>query len=167
MPQSTLCYPRSARQSQQQQSVDVRSVAREHRGMAPRSRGVDITTFRWFQPLLAKALMAQARGMRRINYVGSWMYTGDRIADALFAYAAALARSGGADVVDFPGRGADGRLTRLRVVIGPASQLEAEDLTSGEGWAEVVDDAVVARLERLTAALNEGRDSQPPATFPG
>jgi len=89
--------------------------------------------------------------MRRIIYAGSWFYTGDAIAEAFIQYAAALARAETAGVIEFPGRNADGDVQRLQVLIGPASQLIAED--ADVEWPEINSPEAVDRMGRLTAAL--------------
>lgn len=92
------------------------------------------------------------RLMHKIAYAGTVFYTGDRIATALLEYAAALARAGSAVAFTVPARTSDGELTRIEVLIGPASQLASEPV-GDTGWPEIEDDDAVAELERSATAL--------------
>lgn len=96
--------------------------------------------------------------MRRVLYGGGSILTGDRIADALLDYAAALARAGTADHLSVPGIGSDGQPAAVDLVIGPASQLIAEhEETPGD---DLEDDAFIAELERRSRLVAAGRFDQ-------
>jgi len=92
--------------------------------------------------------------MKRIDYVGNDLLTGDRIADAIMNYATALARRARADRVDVPVF-ADGRISRVELILGPASQLLVESVQDDR--EEPVDDELVADLEQRTARLRDPR----------
>lgn len=92
--------------------------------------------------------------MKRISYGGSTILTGDAIADALLDYATALARAGSADHVRVPGIGPLGRVELFDVVIGPASQVYAENSTGEE---EVLDEVFVADLRHRVSLVAAGR----------
>lgn len=93
--------------------------------------------------------------MDRIHYAGGELLTGTNIARALIAYAEALAQRESAASIDIPVRHDDGTVGRAKILIGPASQLLTESETfSGE---ELVDEALVAELDRLTASLSTMR----------
>lgn len=89
--------------------------------------------------------------MRKIIYGGTSIFTGDRIADAILAYGAALAGASQAAVIEFPGRDASGELRELRLLLGPASQMVTEDIDIE--WPEIVSPETVAQLDDLTAGL--------------
>ncbi|MFJ3491039.1 hypothetical protein [Leifsonia aquatica] len=89
--------------------------------------------------------------MRKIIYGGTSIFTGDRIADAILDYGAALAGASQADVIDFPGRDASGELRELRLLLGPASQMVSEDVDIE--WPEILSPETVAHLDDLTAFL--------------
>jgi hypothetical protein len=88
--------------------------------------------------------------MKTITYAGESFVTGDEIALAVLEYARALARSGTADTVDIPVRNAAGDVVVATLLIGPASQIVAED--GEDSGDELRDDEVVAELSRRTRA---------------
>lgn len=90
-------------------------------------------------------------------YAGSDFVTGDDIASALLHCSQVLAESGVAETVSVPTREPDGSIGRIMVLIGPASQIVARDVT-GEG-DELVDATAVARLTAIERRL------RPVATF--
>lgn len=93
--------------------------------------------------------------MQRIYYSNDSVLTGSEIARALLEYAAALARNESAETVNIPVRRDDGTTTRAMFLIGPASQLIAEDEEStGE---ELRDDILVAKIKAATAQLSSPR----------
>lgn len=89
--------------------------------------------------------------MDRIHYAGGELLTGSDIARSLLAYAEALAQRESAASVEIPVRHSDGTVGRASILIGPASQLVSESETLG--GEELVDDALVAELDRRTAGL--------------
>lgn len=92
--------------------------------------------------------------MQRIYYTNDTLVTGTEIARALLEYAAALARSDSAQTVSIPIRRPDRTSARATLLVGPASQLVAEDLAEDEDLGdEVVDDILVARLKAMTSEL--------------
>ena len=102
--------------------------------------------------------------MRRILYAGSVFYTGDAIAEALLEYARALARQGIADAVFVPGRTAEGDLSLVELLIGPASQIVSEPVELFGG--ELEDAALVDRLGDLTAQLAPRKPTAEPFDGP-
>lgn len=92
--------------------------------------------------------------MQRIYYTNDTILTGTEIARALLEYAAALARSNSSRTVSIPVRRGDGSSARATLLVGPASQLVAEDLEEGEDAGEELrDDVLVARLKAMTTEL--------------
>jgi nucleotide-binding universal stress UspA family protein len=89
--------------------------------------------------------------MQRIFYSNDSLLTGSDIARALLEYAAALARSNGSETVNIPVRQPDGSTSRAMFLVGPASQLVAEDEESE--FEELRDDIVVAKMKAMTAEL--------------
>jgi len=89
--------------------------------------------------------------MRRIHYAGEHLLTGDAIADGVIAYAEALASVDRASSVEVPVRREDGGLGSVTILIGPASQMVSEAVTSE--YDEVVDDELVAWLRERRDAL--------------
>jgi hypothetical protein len=96
--------------------------------------------------------------MKRISYGAGTILTGDRIADALLDYAAALARAGTADHVRVPAIASDDERTVLDIVIGPASQLMAEH--EEVGFADVIDEEFVDELALRGKMVAAGRVDQ-------
>jgi hypothetical protein len=92
--------------------------------------------------------------MKRVHYAGQNFLTGDSIADALMEYATMLARRARADRVDVPVM-ADGRIQRMAVVLGPASQILAEPVDNGR--EDPVDEELIGELRRRTALLRSPR----------
>lgn len=91
--------------------------------------------------------------MERIYYAGDRFLTGTDIARALVAYAAALAQQGSAGAIEIPVRHEqDGRPGVVNFLVGPASQLVTESVEA-DGYDEVRDEALVARLQGLIAEL--------------
>lgn len=91
--------------------------------------------------------------MRRIYYAGDHFLTGTAIAEALVAFAAALARHETAESVEVPVRHEhDGRLGVVSFLVGPASQIVTEEIEA-IGYDEVRDDALVEELRARTKAL--------------
>jgi hypothetical protein len=103
--------------------------------------------------------------MKIITYAGDRFTTGDEIALAIVDYARALAQAGNAATVDVPVRRSENDIATATLLIGPASQLMAED-APGSG-DEIEDVALVADLRRRTRALDSPTpaqiDDEPPA----
>lgn len=83
--------------------------------------------------------------------------TGDEIAEAVLAYAAALGESGTTDIVEIPASDADGVGTVAEVLLGPASQVMVEPAPDDE--LEPDDTDLVNELQRRTAAVGGARFS--------
>lgn len=91
--------------------------------------------------------------MRRIYYAGDHFLTGTAIAEALVAFAAALARHDTAESVEVPVRHEhDGHVGVVSFLVGPASQIVTEEIEA-IGYEEVRDDALVESLQARTKAL--------------
>lgn len=93
--------------------------------------------------------------MKSIHYVGDTLVTGDAIADAIVHYAEALARKETSAAVDVPIRLPDGSIEQASLLLGPASQIVA--VHDESGFEEIVDEELVARLRRASAALGDTR----------
>lgn len=90
--------------------------------------------------------------MKRIHYASGSLLTGDAIAEALVAYAAALALNNAAAEVRAPAVMENGEQGEVLLLLGPASQI----LVDGQGGgaaAELVDDDFVADIEQKTNEL--------------
>ena len=86
--------------------------------------------------------------MKRVIYAGSEFLTGDDITSALLTCSQALAEAGEAETVSVPVVEADGSISAVTVLIGPASQIVAKDAHM-EG-RELEDATAVARLNAIT-----------------
>jgi hypothetical protein len=91
--------------------------------------------------------------MKRVTYAGETFLTTDPVANALVDYAAALGRSGKAEVVELPALDDNGEPHQVRLVIGPASQMSAVEVDTRFQDLEVGD--TVARLQSLARALEQ------------
>ncbi|MEI5583860.1 MULTISPECIES: hypothetical protein [unclassified Agromyces] len=89
--------------------------------------------------------------MDRIHYSGDSVLTGSAIAAALLEYASALADVRASATVRIPTRLPDGSIGHSTVLIGPASELIADE-EPGE-HDEVVDEELVAYLVAQTGKL--------------
>ena len=70
-----------------------------------------------------------ARGVKRITYVGTSVLVADDFGSLLLEYAAALARSGTSETVAFRGLGVpDAREEEVSFIVGPASEIVVETL---------------------------------------
>lgn len=87
--------------------------------------------------------------MKKIIYAGDTLVTGDAIAAAVLRCGKALAEAGAAEMIDIPVIDADGRSHTATLLIGPSSQIVVAEVSIG--FDELVDPAVVARLDSLTA----------------
>ena len=94
--------------------------------------------------------------MKRISYAEDHLVTGDDIADAVMAYAQALAMKGRSDSIDVPAVDAGGSARFFSILVGPASQMLTSDvLTADESRGdEITDERLVADLAARTAALS-------------
>jgi hypothetical protein len=101
--------------------------------------------------------------MRRLVYAGSTVYTGDRTADALLAYGAAVARRGTTVVAEFPARDTSGLISTARILLGPFTQVLVQDMDADLPLIED-DSAVVEELHEQTVALERSEipDGWPP-----
>lgn len=90
--------------------------------------------------------------MKYINYDGSVIMTGDRIAEALADYAAVLGANGRTDAVHVPTIGADGAVETSTVLVGPASEIVLTQAPDDE--LDLEDPAFIRRLR--DAASNAG-----------
>lgn len=104
-----------------------------------------------------------------MSYAGDTFITGDDIADAVLAYARALAVSGAAATVEIPIYHPEKGLSEVSLLIGPASQIAAEPADIAA--AEIRDEALVAQIHDEARATEAPRavigddDPRPTATF--
>ena len=93
--------------------------------------------------------------MKRISYAEDHLVTGDDIADAVMAYAQALAMKGRSDSIDVPAVDRNGAPRVFSILVGPASQmLTSDSLSVDEARGdEILDERLVAELASRTAAL--------------
>jgi hypothetical protein len=89
--------------------------------------------------------------MERIYYAGNTIHTGTAIAHALLGYAQALASNTASATVVIPIVHDDGSVVQAEILIGPASQLIAEEYDAD--GPELEDPEVVERLSKATAGL--------------
>jgi hypothetical protein len=68
--------------------------------------------------------------VRKIIYAGGSFITSDAVADALLEYAAALANANRAATIHVPSELAHDQPSDVSVLVGPASQLMAEEVES-------------------------------------
>ncbi|MDO9395689.1 MAG: hypothetical protein Q7T71_03995 [Herbiconiux sp.] len=89
--------------------------------------------------------------MKSVLYAGVTFETADAVADALLELATALGMNERAETVEIPVVDADGAVTRVQLVIGPASQFISRPVSSE--FDDPDDDAVVEELHRRTRLL--------------
>jgi hypothetical protein len=90
--------------------------------------------------------------MKRIYYASGSVLTGDRMADAIVAYASALAQREISDTIDIPVSLPNGTEARAQLLIGPASQLVVVPEADARDVAE--DDETIAELSMRARALS-------------
>ncbi|MCU1550666.1 MAG: hypothetical protein JWR36_1226 [Glaciihabitans sp.] len=90
--------------------------------------------------------------MKRIYYASGSVLTGDRMADAIVAYAAALAIREFSDTIDIPVSLPNGSEARAQLLIGPASQLVVVPEPEAREAAE--DEETIAELLSRARALS-------------
>ncbi len=90
-----------------------------------------------------------------VVYGENRVMTGDAIAEAVLAYAAALGENGTTDIVEIPTADAEGYGTTAEVLLGPASQIMVEVAPDDE--LEPEDEDLVNELARRTKAVGGGR----------
>jgi hypothetical protein len=93
--------------------------------------------------------------MERLHYSGDVLVTGTDIALAVIDYAEALAKSASSASIQIPVRRSDGSAGVAQILIGPASQLAAEQ--EPDSGPELVDPQLVGELRRQIAQLAEPR----------
>jgi len=93
--------------------------------------------------------------MKYIVYGENRIMTGDAIAAAALAYAAALGENGTTDIVEVPTADEDGTGVKAEILLGPASQIMVE--TAPDDELEPEDEELVNELRRRTAEVGGGR----------
>jgi hypothetical protein len=86
-----------------------------------------------------------------IVYAGNEFLTGDDLALSLVDFGQALARVGSSESIEVPVRDPDGQTRPAVFLLGPASQIVAKVVDSGND--ELVDEAVVEQLKARTRRL--------------
>jgi hypothetical protein len=94
--------------------------------------------------------------MQRLHYTGDTLLVADEVAEALLAYASALADAKTSDVIVIPVVDDAGHANRAEVLLGPASQLYTTPVPDMPEPA--VDTAMIRELRARSARL---RPSQP------
>lgn len=99
--------------------------------------------------------------MKRIIYAGSEFLTGDEIASAVLQLGAALADAADAEMVEIPIVESDGSQGTVLILLGPASQIVAENAVTD--FEELLDPDAVARLGAMARHLRPvaTADSEP------
>jgi hypothetical protein len=92
--------------------------------------------------------------MRRIHYASGTLLTGDAIADVVVRYAAALAKQGLAVELDVPVIDEAGEAGSALLLLGPASQILAENEPAGD---DLLDPEFVSTTEKAIDALGTQR----------
>jgi len=93
--------------------------------------------------------------MKRIHYASGSLLTGDAVAEALVGYAAALAANQAAAEVHAPAVLDSGERGEVLLLLGPASQIMAEDETGAGDELEAPE--FVSELEEKTRELGPKR----------
>jgi cytosine/adenosine deaminase-related metal-dependent hydrolase len=93
--------------------------------------------------------------MKYLVYGENRVLTGDAIAEAVLAYAAALGENSTTDIVEVPTCDEDGGAAVASVLLGPASQVMVEFAPDDE--LEPEDDDLVNELQRRTAEVGGSR----------
>lgn len=93
--------------------------------------------------------------MKNVVYGETKVMTGDAIAEAVLAYAAALGENGTTDIVEVPTFDEAGCAATAELLLGPASQVLIEVAPDDE--LEPEDDDLVNELTRRTDAVGGGR----------
>lgn len=93
--------------------------------------------------------------MKYVVYGENRVMTGDAIAEAVLAYAAALGENGTTDIVEVPTTDDDGVGILTEILLGPASQVMVEVAPDDE--LEPEDEDLVNELVRRTEAVGGGR----------
>lgn len=88
--------------------------------------------------------------MKLIRYAGAELVTGNDIARAVLEHSAALAEDDTAETLEIPVLAPDGSRRSASLLVGPASQIVAEDVDSE--FDELVDEEAVTRLRARTRA---------------
>lgn len=90
--------------------------------------------------------------MRELSYSGGTVITSDEAAEAVLAYAKALANHARAATVNIPAVGLAAGATTVEMLVGPSSQLASFPIESDE--EEPAADAFVAELQGLIEDLD-------------
>ena len=94
--------------------------------------------------------------MKTISYAGNKFLTGDAIANALLEISQLMAERRNALNVEIPVRSSDGSIRAAVFLVGPASQIVAEDADSWD-YEELIDREALHRLTELKRRLQSAR----------
>jgi len=89
--------------------------------------------------------------VKKIIYAGDTFTTGDAIAEAVFVFSEALARTENAETIEIPALRVDGTRVSVMLLVGPASQIVAEDAPDAPD--ELIDDELVKSLRQRAEAI--------------
>ena len=103
--------------------------------------------------------------MKRLAYPGGIAVLGDELGEAVLDYATAIAMSGGVGIATIDSVGADGTSPRVRILVGPATQLSLTDMPDSALRSD--DRELVEELRRQTAALKGARTQRTVARVAG
>jgi hypothetical protein len=104
--------------------------------------------------------------VKELIYAGGKTIVSDELAEALTDYAQILAANGESGVIDIPAVGEDGTVGTSRLLLGPASQIMAEPVTTDS--PDLDDSAAIAELKARThgAGRQNARPIDPDESAP-
>jgi hypothetical protein len=100
------------------------------------------------QGVVGRRPSAKYEDVKELIYAGGKTIVSDDLAEALTDYAQVLAANGESGVIDIPAVGEDGTVGTSRLLLGPASQIMAEPVTTHSPSLD--DSAVIAELRART-----------------
>lgn len=95
--------------------------------------------------LLTVAARTKYGEVKELIYAGGKTIVSDALAEALTDYAQVLAANGESGVIDIPAVGEDGTVGTSRLLLGPASQIMAEPVTTDSPGLD--DSEAIAELQ--------------------
>jgi hypothetical protein len=108
----------------------------------------------WRKGVVRRGAERYTSGVKKILYANAELLTGDDIARAVLLYSETLGTSGSAETIEIPILEADGSRGTALLLVGPASQIVAED--AGTEFEELEDQDAVEELNTKTHRLKRG-----------